>query len=682
MEGDIRQHGYGTLAKPDNQVFDDGFNIEKDYSADRITAHSRVKTFGSARMVAIIIGILMSFAIALSTYMITPPLSAAFESLRGSDYLVESKNLSALCVPSINFSDAYTRKLGPYFRNYSFMNDVSGFVAAYQSTRFAVEDACGGNRLFEWLIDGVETVGGPSSEVNHTFVTLGRHSIKATASLNTIATGAVYSSEAIVVCRYVRREVRTLDDFDRIKFVDAVKTVYIVHQNAGKMLYGSEYKDASYFMEYHTWMAGSRDCDHLHDGMGFLLGHNAITMEFENNLQLIDPSVTIPYWDYSIDMHVVSEYDKDFSLFYKSPIISDDWFGPMGSSDHEFQVVQGNFANIPLSATAWNITARVTNAWGRIRSPWNTAPQPYLIRSNKTYGYMSSYSSAPRCSIFYEAMNYSDILTFTKFAQANAHGAIHTFLGGVSNANWKKWIDEIDWFQGEGVALQGFGIVKNMWRKGYMDCPSECSIDTNLSTCACSCPRFESWDEERALTILSDVIGSFDANTWYLNNTVIIARQVLALVCGRLKEYSHPWLGDAMNSGATADPSFWVTHPNVDRLFQHRRMIGFTGLDVWPYGNETDPKFYWGAGKNSKSCWGHQPSDTMIWKDLFLEDSGRISKYYSLYELFEKMDAHVGKNPYVYDYFQWDHCTSEGIPADLRWIGPIGDDDYWVSWSR
>lgn len=102
--------------------------------------------------------------------------------------------------------------------------------------------------------------------------------------------------------RYMRREIRDLFEDDRKAFFNAISTVYSVSTTAGASTYGSSYKGADYFMEYHTWMAGTRECDHLHDGMGFLTGHNAVTMEFEQNLRLIDPSVSIPYWDYTIDM--------------------------------------------------------------------------------------------------------------------------------------------------------------------------------------------------------------------------------------------------------------------------------------------------------------------------------------------------------------------------------------------
>lgn len=41
--------------------------------------------------------------------------------------------------------------------------------------------------------------------------------------------------------------------------------------------------------------------DHIHEGNGFLLQHAKITNIFETSLKAIDPSVFLPYWDYTID---------------------------------------------------------------------------------------------------------------------------------------------------------------------------------------------------------------------------------------------------------------------------------------------------------------------------------------------------------------------------------------------
>ena len=102
---------------------------------------------------------------------------------------------------------------------------------------------------------------------------------------------------------------------DRERYFKSVETVFSVLNDKGRSLYGPEvppiqlysrtptgsnfhvpfythhpqHKDAGYFINYHTWLAGQRECDHLHDGMGFITGHSAITNEFEINLQRVDP---------------------------------------------------------------------------------------------------------------------------------------------------------------------------------------------------------------------------------------------------------------------------------------------------------------------------------------------------------------------------------------------------------
>ena len=46
-------------------------------------------------------------------------------------------------------------------------------------------------------------------------------------------------------------------------------------------------------------LAADRTDDHLHDGMGFLTQHVALTNEFERALQAVDGAASVPYWDYT-----------------------------------------------------------------------------------------------------------------------------------------------------------------------------------------------------------------------------------------------------------------------------------------------------------------------------------------------------------------------------------------------
>ena len=72
----------------------------------------------------------------------------------------------------------------------------------------------------------------------------------------------------------------------------------------------------------HLNPAGGKVCDHFHEGAGFVTSHVAISLMFEQSLQAIDPSIALPYWDFTIE---ATYYD--WSNFRRFSIFSDDWFG-------------------------------------------------------------------------------------------------------------------------------------------------------------------------------------------------------------------------------------------------------------------------------------------------------------------------------------------------------------------
>lgn len=67
---------------------------------------------------------------------------------------------------------------------------------------------------------------------------------------------------------------------------------------------------------------GARDCDHWHAGPGFVTSHIALTLMFEQSLQSINPSIALPYWDFTIEGTYF-----DWTNFRLSSVFSDDWFG-------------------------------------------------------------------------------------------------------------------------------------------------------------------------------------------------------------------------------------------------------------------------------------------------------------------------------------------------------------------
>lgn len=157
----------------------------------------------------------------------------------------------------------------------------------------------------------------------------------------------------------------------------------------GQALYGSKYYGAGFFGDKHNVLSGNSNCDHMHDGLGFLPGHLALTVMFEQALQAINPRVTIPYWDYTIDMSNY-ELSGELSDFFDSVVFGEDYFGnsatniesadddlaEAGVVDPSGRIINGQFTAVEVSLDYWGMTSNVYNAYGHIRSPWNNNNDP------------------------------------------------------------------------------------------------------------------------------------------------------------------------------------------------------------------------------------------------------------------------------------------------------------------
>ncbi|CAM9308836.1 unnamed protein product, partial [Hapterophycus canaliculatus] len=126
----------------------------------------------------------------------------------------------------------------------------------------------------------------------------------------------------VVVVKYVRREIRTLTDRDREVFFNAVSIMQRVPSAVGQAVYGSKFYSKDYFNRIHVSFAADPECDHWHDGAGFVTSHIAISLMYEQSLQAINPSIALPYWDFTVEGTLM-----DWSNFRTSSIFSDDWFG-------------------------------------------------------------------------------------------------------------------------------------------------------------------------------------------------------------------------------------------------------------------------------------------------------------------------------------------------------------------
>jgi hypothetical protein len=103
---------------------------------------------------------------------------------------------------------------------------------------------------------------------------------------------------------YVRKDQSTLTQAEKDAFVNAVK------QLKNTFIDGSKISVYDQFVQEHydAFAAGQ-----AHGGPAFLAWHREFLLQFEQALQTVDPTVTIPYWDFTVDNSPSSSlWDKKF----------------------------------------------------------------------------------------------------------------------------------------------------------------------------------------------------------------------------------------------------------------------------------------------------------------------------------------------------------------------------------
>eukprot|EP00615_Pteridomonas_danica_P006595 CAMPEP_0114355662 /NCGR_PEP_ID=MMETSP0101-20121206/20388_1 /TAXON_ID=38822 ORGANISM="Pteridomonas danica, Strain PT" /NCGR_SAMPLE_ID=MMETSP0101 /ASSEMBLY_ACC=CAM_ASM_000211 /LENGTH=414 /DNA_ID=CAMNT_0001497723 /DNA_START=622 /DNA_END=1862 /DNA_ORIENTATION=+ len=407
------------------------------------------------------------------------------------------------------------------------------------------------------------------------------------------------SGKSYVFGIYVRRELRTLSDSDRDAFFDAAEIVFRVPTTEGQALYGSKYYSAGYYGAKHNVLSGNTNCDHMHDGLGFVTSHSALTLMFEQTLQAINPRVTVPYWDYTIDI-TAYELSGELSSFFDSEIFGEDYFGSAvttipeddidddtyaeGIVDPSGRILTGRFTKVEMSLDYWGITSNVYNAYGHIRSPWNNNNDPYVNRFNTTYGFWAVgsggddrrrrlHADTPSsrsdhrqlegssvefgsvdCGTVYTAMQYATWYDFGKKIEYQPHGPVHTLIGGVYGADYNTALSSranVDSKFVEAWALLAFGLFKDMWRSGKVECPTSCSDDTPITECKCYCPNLDRWTANSTYAndylrrIDPQIFGNAEFTTDLDGNDISII--ILNVLCNAYDELN-PVIGESLQS--------------------------------------------------------------------------------------------------------------------------------------
>ena len=513
---------------------------------------------------------------------------------------------------------------------------------------------------FKWLVDGHVQSYGPSVDV--LFTTLGEHDIVVTVKDETSGTPRFIIFK--VMCKYIRREVRKLTDLDREMYFNAVSVMSRVPTEVGQRLYGPKYKSKDYFTRLHLYYGGTNDCDHWHAGAGFVTSHVTLTLEFEQAVQSIFPSIGQPYWDFTLESTFYDAYE-----FRRSPVFSESWFGDASPDNSMHTITEARWAFSPAMANAKKFS-QVYNSYGILRAPWNSDPTPFMTRSEKVYGLENNLKPSG-CTQYYVATQKDNWMGLAQQLTSAAHGHIHETIGGAFNQNEiPRLLKEQETPVTAGVytfSHQVQPLAKIMWRSGVTVCPEECSMSTAATDCECKLDAekyadanpADVLDEAGVLPLLEFYDKDGEAfSTFYKDEkekTEVLrdvlpgknedeSRQIYQNALQVLSKPGH--IGDMFQASSTNDIMFWVLHGTVDRLWHFKQL-----------GNQKNFDPTW---TSNNTCYCHNPQDYQPFKSIF-DDKG---KYYTNEELVDLLSASRDGMPYLYDNFEWDHCRFLGFPME------------------
>eukprot|EP00752_Nemacystus_decipiens_P013022 g11520.t1 len=472
----------------------------------------------------------------------------------------------------------------------------------------------------------------------------------------------------VVTVKYVRREIRALTDRDRETFFNAVSVMQRVPSAVGRKVFGHKYYSKDYFNRMHLYYGGRRDCDHWHAGAGFVTSHIAISLMYEQSLQAINPSIALPYWDFTIEGTFY-----DWSNFRKSSLFSDDWFGDAAPLNAMRTPSRGRFGYVPTMMNATEYSD-VYNSYGMLRSPWNNDPTPFLTRSDHLLGYIN-HRKPSGCRRYRDAMMQRTWMALTVAFNDGAHGEIHELLGGSWSRNATDYADRTNTIV-QPFVHKAVPFLKMLWRAGYIGCPDTCGIDVPWEHCACTCSS-ATFGGQAPWEVLQDS-GILEVGFFYDKDAVLIDSLVdeegnaYEAIPGYTKEETENIYDEMLRSlctpmrfgthyGATStnDPTFFLIHPTFDRLWHLRRLEASKSFnEVWV---------------PDHSCYGHNPDDIQPFHNLFLQDTflpddktlneevEAAKEYYTNHQLYTMLRPDQMDSPYIYDNFEWSHCAAQGV---------------------
>ena len=520
----------------------------------------------------------------------------------------------------------------------------------YRETTLKIVDPAE-NHVYRWTIAG-NSYEGDTIESKILMKEVGDSTIQIEEYAND-GTTLVATSSHDVVTKYIRREIHTLTDEDVELFFKSARVMWDTSEDEGIKLYGNDYHSLKWFLRFHLREAGAFVCDHIHEGLGFLTQHSAFSIVFEKSLQAIEPSLSLPYWDYTIEAEYIKNNlgSRYAAEWYKQPIWSEKYFGAVDETLHT--VTEGRWAFTKIDVATDDL--EIQNSYGLLRAPWNSNGFPYVTRATTFCGSEYDASALPftSCESHYDMIqDYSTWQDFAWTLQSTPHGPIHVISGGTLFCD--GMYDEIQKTFNFDEVLMGylkifsFYALKNLYRNSLLTCPKSCSEDTPQSECLCSCPNLlEEYKAGNIQGYIDDILIAPSAHSeleQLYNLTDEDKYKFLDMLCN-----AGILVGDHLESASPADISFWPLHPTIERLYQFKVLTNTFSDTTW---NDTE-KTSW-AGND---CYGHHSYDL-----IHLENVLPSQDYSTNLDVLHAINP-LNKDTeltYIYDNFDWNHCSEIG----------------------
>lgn len=582
----------------------------------------------------------------------------------------------------------------------------------YKTTTLSVDDVFIGSDILYWKWresdSGLETWG---SSIEKIFTAPGEYTIyldAMNAKNETLTTHTIP-----IVVKYVKRELRALTNEDRHKFLHAASKIWKYTSSEGRAKYGEKFTGINELVEEHALASNDIKCDQFHEGSGFFTHHFAITQTFEAALRSVDPSVTLPYWDFTIEGQQIKDANESPSYLLEiTPFLNDKWFG---STDEDGHVQDSKFAFMKMPKIT-NESIVEPNSYGYIRSYWNNNNDEYAVRHLfDICGVEAKNKRIPSCQTHFDIINVTTLSEFQILSPNDGHGTVHVQLGGMGGEcieayqnfteTWSSLLDaemtaeeimshgysmdEWEWgTQGprrtmlENMVMgEYFHVYKSLWRSHM------CSRDgsPNLLVCPENCDG----SQECKCQVESLVNGTTDWENVYdcilsgrsqmVFNKIFPEEFIIDMVY--LLSTMSSIEGEMLESSSPIDILFWVIHPTIERLLAAKRVdayvdYGGTPIYRWPtidgsqetwysfsyFSLEENENAYW---PEAYTCVGHDATDSVLPASLPLLDGFSEFADTDGDGIITNWEYYIAINPnngdgldYIFDNFEWSHCST------------------------